>query len=110
MPRNLLFYVAVLLIFGTGIWLILGQGAQLEPAAAASVAASPAPVAGHGTEQTGIDALAANFRHPLALLLFQVLVIVVAARSLGMLFKKMGQPSVIGEMLAGILLGPSLLG
>jgi Kef-type K+ transport system membrane component KefB len=110
MPRTLLFYIAVLLVFGTGIWLILGQGARLEPAAAASVAASPAPVAGHGTEQAGIDSLIANFRHPLALLLFQVLVIVVAARSLGMLFKKMGQPSVIGEMLAGILLGPSLLG
>jgi Kef-type K+ transport system membrane component KefB len=34
----------------------------------------------------------------------------VAARSLGSLFRKMGQPPVIGEMVAGILLGPSLLG
>lgn len=111
MRRNLLFYVAVLLVFGTGIWLVLGQGAQLEPSAAAmSAAAVRSDASGHGAQASGIDALIANFKHPIAMLLLQVLVIVVAARSLGTLFRKMGQPSVIGEMLAGILLGPSLLG
>jgi Kef-type K+ transport system membrane component KefB len=39
-----------------------------------------------------------------------VIVIMVAARLAGMLFTKIKQPPVIGEMLAGILLGPSLLG
>jgi Kef-type K+ transport system membrane component KefB len=47
---------------------------------------------------------------PLALLLLQIVVIVLATRCVGSLFVRMGQPSVIGEMLAGILLGPSLLG
>jgi Kef-type K+ transport system membrane component KefB len=37
-------------------------------------------------------------------------VIIIAARGLGQLFLKMGQPAVIGEMIAGILLGPSCLG
>lgn len=48
--------------------------------------------------------------HPSALLLLQLLLIVAAARMAGWLFRKLGQPSVIGEILAGIALGPSLLG
>jgi Kef-type K+ transport system membrane component KefB len=44
------------------------------------------------------------------LLLAQIVIIVSAARVLGWLFRKLNQPRVIGEMLAGILLGPSLLG
>ena len=51
-----------------------------------------------------------NLRHPLSQLLIQLTVIVGAARVVGGLFRKIGQPSVIGEMIAGILLGPSLLG
>jgi Kef-type K+ transport system membrane component KefB len=37
-------------------------------------------------------------------------VILVAARIVGFLFQKINQPQVMGEMVAGILLGPSLLG
>lgn len=44
------------------------------------------------------------------LLLLQVLVILVVARSVAWLFMRMGQPTVIGEIIAGILLGPSVLG
>jgi Kef-type K+ transport system membrane component KefB len=42
--------------------------------------------------------------------LFALVVIVVAARILGLGAKAIGQPAVVGEMIAGILLGPSLLG
>lgn len=44
------------------------------------------------------------------LLLAQIGVVLIAARLVGWLFRKLHQPRVIGEMLAGILLGPSLLG
>jgi Kef-type K+ transport system membrane component KefB len=47
---------------------------------------------------------------PLALLLCQLIAVVGAAALCGRLFRKMGQPAVIGEMAAGILLGPSVLG
>lgn len=47
---------------------------------------------------------------PVDVLLLDIVVILVAARLLGWLAKKVGQPSVIGEILAGILLGPTLLG
>ena len=46
----------------------------------------------------------------LPLLLVQIAVILFAARMVGWLFRKLGQPQVMGEMVAGILLGPSLLG
>jgi Kef-type K+ transport system membrane component KefB len=42
--------------------------------------------------------------------LLALLAIIVAGRLLGQVFRKFGQPRVIGEMVAGIALGPSLLG
>ncbi len=43
-------------------------------------------------------------------LIFFLAVLLVAAHSLGYLFTRMRQPRVIGEILAGILLGPFVLG
>lgn len=40
----------------------------------------------------------------------QMAVILCACRVVGWLGKKIGQPQVVGEMIAGVLLGPSLLG
>lgn len=51
-----------------------------------------------------------NFSHPVAILLFQIVTIILAARLFGWLCLKIGQPAVIGEIAAGIVLGPSLLG
>jgi len=42
--------------------------------------------------------------------LLALVVILLCARGLGAFFQRFGQPPVIGEMIAGILLGPSLLG
>lgn len=42
--------------------------------------------------------------------LIQVLVLLVAARSLGFAARRVGQPAVVGELLAGLVLGPSVLG
>ncbi|MDR0227550.1 MAG: cation:proton antiporter [Flavobacteriaceae bacterium] len=51
-----------------------------------------------------------NLQNPLALLLAQIVTIVIVARAFGWFCKKIGQPSVIGEIIAGIALGPSFLG
>jgi len=120
MKRNIVFYVVTILLFGTGILFILHLGGKLQPPAAAPAAAPATAVhPGVGAEGPkapvgGTAAIAATFienlESPLSILLLQVIVIVAAARILGSLFKKIGQPSVIGEMVAGILLGPSLLG
>ncbi|HEU4996457.1 MAG TPA: cation:proton antiporter [Gemmatimonadaceae bacterium] len=43
-------------------------------------------------------------------LLVDLALIITAARTLGALARRVGQPAVIGEIVAGILLGPTLLG
>ncbi len=48
--------------------------------------------------------------NPLFGILLALAVVIVAARVVGSLFKRIHQPPVVGEVLAGILLGPSLLG
>lgn len=51
-----------------------------------------------------------NFTNSLPVLLLQIIIIIASARMFGFVCKKLGQPSVIGEIIAGIVLGPSLLG
>ena len=47
--------------------------------------------------------------HEVLVLLVQIAVLLFAARALGEVARRLGQPSVVGEILAGIVLGPSLL-
>jgi len=113
MSRNLVFYVLMLALFGAGILFTLDYGSQLRPAGAPATTASgvQAGAAGEGGAGGGILAgLVDNLKQPLCLLLLQVIVIAAAARLVGALFERIRQPRVIGEMVAGILLGPSLLG
>lgn len=48
--------------------------------------------------------------HQLLVFWVALLVIVVAARLLGLVAQRVGQPAVVGELAAGLLLGPSVLG
>ncbi|WP_434420688.1 cation:proton antiporter domain-containing protein [Nannocystis pusilla] len=48
--------------------------------------------------------------HAVFLLLLQLAVLLATARLLGELLRKLKQPAVIGELAAGVLLGPSVLG
>jgi len=86
------------------IGLILQHGSSSAPEARATAQATT--MAGGGL----FDALKANLAHPLSRLFVQLLVVIAAARATGALFLKLGMPAVVGEMTAGILLGPSLLG
>jgi Kef-type K+ transport system membrane component KefB len=51
-----------------------------------------------------------NFHQPVSLLLLQISLILVVTRIVGLLAGLIGQPAVVGEIIAGICLGPSLLG
>jgi Kef-type K+ transport system membrane component KefB/nucleotide-binding universal stress UspA family protein len=44
------------------------------------------------------------------ILIVQIMLLIAVGRGLGELMQRIGQPSVIGELLAGLLLGPSLFG
>jgi len=81
---------------------VLHRGAGLAASPALGVpAAGGAHGAAHGPAGTGVS---------FALLLGQLLVVLAATRACGFLLRRIGQPHVVGEMLAGILLGPSLFG
>jgi Kef-type K+ transport system membrane component KefB len=49
-------------------------------------------------------------KSPIATLFIQLIVVVTLARLFGGLIRFFGQPAVVGEMIAGIVLGPSVLG
>ena len=67
-----------------------------------------------GLETTAWDSFLSSVRGHMAsdigMLLIQLVVILLVVRVVGWLFARLRQPTVIGEILAGILLGPSLLG
>lgn len=48
--------------------------------------------------------------HELLLILLELTLLLLVARGLGELMRRMNLPPVVGELLAGVLLGPSLLG
>jgi len=114
LSKNYLSYLALLAIFIVGIWVILSIGSKLQPpqtvtsdtngttasqASAASKAPSPAS-----------KPSSADDRSALSVFLLQLIVIIVVARLFAAIFRRIGQPPVMGEMVAGIALGPSLLG
>jgi K+:H+ antiporter len=68
-----------------------------------------APERPPGQAVFGAPGTAASLQSLMQLLL-ALLVVVVAARVLGLVGSRFGQPPVVGEIVAGILLGPSLLG
>ncbi|MCX6379481.1 MAG: cation:proton antiporter [Armatimonadetes bacterium] len=104
--RTVLFYIAMFCLCGLGLMWVLKRGAQLESHPINTPVASVLEVKSVGIT----SALEANLRQPLGLLLLQLLVVLAATRGVGALFRKWKQPLVIGEMVAGIMLGPSLLG
>ncbi len=87
-------------------------GVAAVPGAATTLAkAAPAPAKETGSALGMMaEGLKQNLKDPLCHLFLQLLLIVAASRMMGRLFTAIGQPSVVGEMAAGILLGPSLFG
>jgi Kef-type K+ transport system membrane component KefB len=67
---------------------------------------APAPIAAGGFRDTA----SAGHAHDLLHVLIALVLVIATARSLGTLFRLIHQPPVVGEIIAGILLGPSLLG
>jgi Kef-type K+ transport system membrane component KefB len=106
--RNLVFYLLMLFFFGGLIYWITIAGAKLE--------IDNVVVAGKTTEnyirpfQLFQQSFYHNLHHPLAILIIQVIAIIFVSRIFGYIFNKIGQPTVIGEIIAGIVLGPSLVG
>ncbi|MFV0469457.1 MAG: cation:proton antiporter [Dysgonomonas sp.] len=103
--RNIFFYVLIIGSFSALIYGIISKGTELEVGRGII-----SKISENSPGKEFLNSLTDNLHHSTGLLLLQIIVIIIAARFFGWIFKKMGQPSVIGEILAGIILGPSLLG
>jgi len=103
--RNVFFYVLIIGSCSALIYWIAQMGTKLE---VANKIIKPPTNSHHWLEF--LHSLLQNLGHPLAILLAQIVTIILAARIFGWICKKIGQPSVIGEIIAGIVLGPSLIG
>jgi K+:H+ antiporter len=93
--RMLLAYAGLVALPLAALIFVLHAGASLAPASQPHAPQAPAPALG-------------LFRLPL--LLAQIVVILLFSRGLGMLLGRFRQPQVIADMVAGLLLGHSVLG
>ena len=103
--KNSLFYFGVIAFFSALIYWALKNGKKLEQGRNIIVQGQA-----KGQWQDFLDSFHHNLTHPLAILLVQIITIIFVARLFGWVCKKIGQPTVVGEMAAGIVLGPSLVG
>jgi Kef-type K+ transport system membrane component KefB len=108
---NYIYYFVMVAIFGAGIWLILVTGSKLNSPQNSQISGQAAESATTPSTQTQIIRFfRLEDRSPLSILLLQIIVIIVVAKLFAAIFRRIGQPPVMGEMVAGITLGPSVLG
>ena len=103
-------YVATLVLSIAAIVGILQRGAALKAPAAEAGLQFQASAHAPASLAAMLGNLQGNLDHPLSHLFIQLLVIIAACRIVGHVFTRVGMPGVVGEMVAGILLGPSLFG
>lgn len=103
--KNYIIYVLMLLLFGGMIYVAIEEGDRFSHYGAHSlnvVQGTPFAMFLHFLQD--------NLHHPLTILLIQIIAVLLMVRLFGYLFSLLGQPGVIGEIVAGIVLGPSVLG
>jgi hypothetical protein len=114
MKRKAQLYLVIIGLAGI-LFFILHLGTQLPRPfstvpAKSELAAHSVPVGNSSFVASVKSSLGENAGNPLSRLILQLIVIIAASSVLGPIFTRWGQPAVVGEMVAGILLGPSLFG
>src|ERR671923_1629054 len=117
MKRTVLYYFFMMIVLGLGIFFILRAGNQLPAPALQIPAQSSSQITPHltGTGEYSFSAavksnLSDNANDPLTRLFLQLFVVTSVSYLVGWIFTHFGQPAVVGEMMAGVLLGPSVFG
>ena len=97
------FYIVIVAGLGFAIYWIARQGSALQtPALTAQQLQNEKATSNTSSFQVFTDSFKHGLTDPLAVLLLQIIVIIASARLFGYLFKKIRQPAVIGEIVAGI--------
>jgi Kef-type K+ transport system membrane component KefB len=114
MKKNVLLYSLIIGFFACLIWFVINKGKNLVPYSQQSIAitsslnkSTPVVISSH---ETVAEQFLHNIKSPLGLLLLQIITIIIVSKLFGILFSALGQQTVVGEMIAGIFLGPSIMG
>jgi Kef-type K+ transport system membrane component KefB len=100
-------YLLTIVAAFVAVFLIVNAGGAFESEEVKNVAEQIVHVS---PQEQITETFSESLGHSLPMLIIQIITIIAFSRFLGLFFSRIGQPSVIGEILAGILLGPSLLG
>ena len=110
-------YLLIVGVAAVGVLLILSLNNRLPlpgPGPQRVSASQPIQVAsaasGDSLAESLLDRLRQNAGEPLSRFFLQLSIVIVACNLIGWIFTRCGQPAVVGEMIAGVLLGPSLFG
>jgi len=118
MLKKILTYVIIIGVFVSLIWGIIEKGNKIvrtdkielvQKADNTTFPDKAKPVVINSAESV-FRQLINNIKYPLSILLLQVIIILVASKLFGIIMKMVGQQTVVGEIIAGIFLGPSVLG
>ena len=114
--KKILTYLLLIGVFSTLTWIVIEKGNQIvqlntETSADQNITnenkAKPVVI---DSREKVYDQFLSNINYPLSILLLQILIILLTSRLFGIVFRKLGQQTVIGEIIAGIFLGPSIFG
>ena len=107
--KNFIFYIVMIVLFGSLMYIIVKEGEHHQKAeAVTSTTGAPENLMeGLGTfTKLFVEHIQSSF----GILLLQIIIILLFCRIFGYIFRLIRQPTVVGEILAGIVLGPSILG
>src|ERR1700754_4396272 len=107
MKRSHLLYPLIIGVFALLTWLIIARGEKLPELAATPLTNAVAQLAPAVPAASGCNVfpeLLHHMQHPLSMLLMQIILILCVSRAFGFLARKVKQPAVVGEIVAGIFL------
>jgi Kef-type K+ transport system membrane component KefB len=117
--KNTILYILTFAVFVIGLWQVVKRGDQLpvKPVQVQAVGQTLLPQKEVSKVAVPLNSISQafnqfkqNIKLPLSLLLSQILLIILVSRIFSMLLTRIGQQTVIGEIIAGIVLGPSVMG
>lgn len=107
--KSIAFYLIMILFFGLLMYYIVKAGEHHQQVNDALLFSNTPHTLSEGF-QAFFESVSTHVHSSLGIILLQIIVILITCRIFNWLFTKIGQPSVIGEIIAGIVLGPSILG
>lgn len=103
--KNYFIYLLMLLLFGGLIYVAIREGESFD-----GLHVTTATASARNAWNMFCSNITESLSGGLVMLLVQIVVVLFAVRVFSYLFRYIGQPGVIGEIVAGIVLGSSLLG